>query len=401
MPPYTLIQLGMHSDASAGGVDRYFWGLNQGFGQTAADLDTHRFYFEKGTAAQEGFGERAVGRADLPLRQRLFLLRKRVLGSPSYDPSRSVLASHFALYAAALLERSSKLTHVVHFHGPWAQESLAREQNRLNVLIKKGVEHLVYRSADAFITLSSAFRELLISTYGVAPEKIHVVPGAVDTSRFHPAERASARASLGWPQRERIIFCLRRLVERMGLEALVAAFALAATRYPDARLYIGGKGPLQGALEAQIRSLGLGERIRMLGFVRESLLVAHYQAANLSIVPSQALEGFGLTTLESLACGVPVLVTPVGGLTEVLRPLAPACILSGSYPGQIAEGLDAYLSGGLPLPGPAQCVAYVKERFVWERVSDKVLTIYADAFRAKHAAGGYPERKPDTRPLAA
>ena len=137
----------------------------------------------------------------------------------------------------------------------------------------------------------------------------------------------------------------------------------------------------------------------MLGFVRESLLPAHYQAANLSIVPSQALEGFGLTTLESLACGVPVLVTPVGGLTEVLRPLAPACILSGFYPDQIAEGLDAYLSGRLPLPGAAQCVAYVKERFVWERVSKKVLTIYDDAFRAKHAGG--PVRKPDTRALAA
>ena len=108
MHPYTLIQLGMHSDASAGGVDRYFWGLNQGFEQTAADLDTHRFFFEKGTAAQESLDERAVGRADLPLRQRLFLLRKRILGSPTYDPSRSVLASHFALYAAARLRDELK-----------------------------------------------------------------------------------------------------------------------------------------------------------------------------------------------------------------------------------------------------------------------------------------------------
>jgi glycosyltransferase involved in cell wall biosynthesis len=394
MHPYTLIQLGMHSDASAGGVDRYFWGLNQGFKQTAADLETQRFFFETGPGAQQSFDERAVGKADLPLQQRLFLLRKLILGSPTYDPGQSVLASHFALYAAAVLERNSKLTHVVHFHGPWAQESRVREQNRLNVLVKKGVEHLVYRSADAFITLSNAFRELLMSTYGVAPDKIHVVPGAVDTARFEPAEKAGARDRLGWPQGERIIFCLRRLVERMGLEALVAAFGLAATKYPDARLYIGGKGPLEGALEAQIRSLGLGERIRMLGLVRESLLPTHYQAANLSIVPSQSLEGFGLTTLESLACGVPVLVTPVGGLAEVLSPLAPACILSGFYPDQIAQGLDAYLSGRLPLPGPAQCVAYVKEHFVWERVSKKVLAIYTDAFRAKHAE---PERKPDNR----
>jgi glycosyltransferase involved in cell wall biosynthesis len=132
----------------------------------------------------------------------------------------------------------------------------------------------------------------------------------------------------------------------------------------------------------------------MLGFISESLLPAHYQGADLSIVPSETLEGFGLTTLESLACGTPVLVTPVGGLTEVVGPLAPACVLSGFYQNQIAQGLDSYLGGRLPLPNPAQCVAYVKGRFIWERVSSDVLDIYDDAFRAKQAG---LERKPDTR----
>ena len=131
-------------------------------------------------------------------------------------------------------------------------------------------------------------------------------------------------------------------------------------------------------------SLGLDHRIRMLGFVQESLLPAHYQAADISIVPSQSLEGFGLTTVESLACGTPVLVTPVGGLTEVIRPFAPSCILSGASPDQIAEGLNAYLAGELPLPAAADCVAYVQKNFIWEKVARKVLTIYDDAFRAKH-----------------
>jgi glycosyltransferase involved in cell wall biosynthesis len=189
---------------------------------------------------------------------------------------------------------------------------------------------------------------------------------------------------LGWPQEQRIIFSIRRLVERMGLQALITAFASVAARYPDVSLFIGGKGPLEDALRAQIRSLGLEERIRMLGFVRESLLPTHYQAANVSIVPSQSLEGFGLTTVESLACGTPVLVTPVGGLTEIVGPLAPSCVLSGWSPDQIADSLDAYLGGKIPLPAAADCVAYVKKRFIWETVSKNVLAIYDDAFRAKH-----------------
>ena len=382
MHPYTLIQLGMHSDASDGGVDRYFWGLNQGFDEVSINLDTRRFFFEKGTGRKTSS---ALGSADLPLRQRLFVLRKRILRSPEYDPSRSVLASHFALYALPVLQRNSKLTHVVHFHGPWAQESSLSDQGMLSVFIKKALEHIVYQTADAIITLSNAFRDLLIAKYGVAPGKVHVVPGAVDTAQFQPADRVSARDLLGWPQERRIIFSIRRLVERMGLQALIAAFASVAAKYPDVSLYIGGKGPLQDLLGAQISSLGLGERIRVLGFVRESLLPAHYQAANVSIVPSQSLEGFGLTTVESLACGTPVLVTPVGGLTEVVGPLAPSCVLSGWSPDRIAEGLDAYLSGKMPLPTAADCVAYVKKRFIWETVSKNVLAIYDDAFRAKHA----------------
>src|SRR6202008_1295877 len=73
MHPYTLIQLGMHSDASDGGVDRYFWGLNQGFEKVFINLETRRFFFEKNTGRKRSS---ALGSADLPLYQRLLLLRK-------------------------------------------------------------------------------------------------------------------------------------------------------------------------------------------------------------------------------------------------------------------------------------------------------------------------------------
>lgn len=383
MHPYTLIQLGMHNDASAGGVDRYFWGLNRGLGQVSTNLDTRRFFFAK-DVLQQTPGDSSLGRADLPLRQRLFLLRRHILRSPEYDPNRSVLASHFALYALPAFLECSKLTHVIHFHGPWAQESSLSGRSKLGVLAKKAVEKLVYRTADAFVTLSNAFRDLLISKYGAAPDKVHVVPGAVDTRRFQPSDRVASRDLLGWPRNQRIIFCVRRLVERMGIEALIAAFAAIAAKHPDVSLFIGGKGPLQEDLQAQIQALGLSHRIRMLGFVQESSLPAHYQAADVSIVPSQSLEGFGLTTIESLACGTPVLVTPIGGLTEVIRPFAPSWILSGTSAERIAEGLNAYLAGELPPPAPADCVAYVEKNFIWEKVARKVLTIYDDAFRAKH-----------------
>jgi glycosyltransferase involved in cell wall biosynthesis len=383
MPPYTLLQVGMHNDASDGGVDRYFWGLNLGLKQVSVNLDTRRYFFGKDTP-QKSQHDTSLGREDLPLCQRLLLLHKRILRSQKYDLNRLVLASHFALYALPVLFESCKLTHVVHFHGPWAQESLLCGQSKLSVLAKRTVEQLVYRTADAFITLSNAFRDLLISRYGVTPEKVHVVSGAVDTGRFQPSDRIAARDLLSWPKNTRIIFCLRRLVQRMGIEVLIEAFAKIAGQNPDVSLFIGGKGPLDATLQLQIQARGLGQRIRMLGFIPERLLASHYQAADISIVPSQSLEGFGLTTVESLACGTPVLVTPVGGLSEVIRPLSPSCILLGMTADQIAAGLNAYLIGQLRLPAAIECVRYVKNNFAWESVARKVLSVYDQAFCAKH-----------------
>ncbi len=168
------------------------------------------------------------------------------------------------------------------------------------------------------------FATLLISTYGVAPSKVHVIPGAVDTSWFKPARKPAPALSSAGRRVSGLSSVVRRLVATHGAGGSGGRVCSGRQRRIGAvRLFIGGKGPLQGVLESQIRSLGLGERVRMLGFISESLLPAHYQAADISIVPSQTLEGFGLTTLESLACGTPVLVTPVGGLTEVVGPLAP------------------------------------------------------------------------------
>jgi glycosyltransferase involved in cell wall biosynthesis len=382
----SLIQVGMHGDASGGGVDRYFWELNRGLQQFANHLNVRSFFFEKGsTLRQEETGDYSLGRADLPLARRLSLLRKQIVKIPDFRPDRFVLASHFALYALPLLPESfSKLTHVIHFHGPWAQESSSHGQSRLRVLLKKTVEHLVYRTASSFITDSSAFRTLLVSEYLVNPEKVHAILPAVDTSRFRPTDRFASRYLLGWPRDRRIIFCVRRLVERMGIESLVAAFGSIAARHAEACLFVAGKGPLKEALDSQISSLGLGDRVRLIGFLPESSLPAAYQAAEISVVPSTSLEGFGLTTLESLACGTPVLVTPVGGLPEAIRPLAPSCILPGSKSDQIAEGLDAYLAGQLTVPTAAECVQYVRQNFTWERVAKQVLAVYEDAFRTKH-----------------
>jgi glycosyltransferase involved in cell wall biosynthesis len=97
--------------------------------------------------------------------------------------------------------------------------------------------------------------------------------------------------------------------------------------HPEVLLLIAGKGPLHDALSARIEDLGLQRHVRLLGYVPDADLALAYRAADLSVVPTVALEGFGLITVESLAAGTPVLVTPVGGLPETVQALAPNLIL--------------------------------------------------------------------------
>jgi glycosyltransferase involved in cell wall biosynthesis len=196
----------------------------------------------------------------------------------------------------------------------------------------------------------------LSEEYGIPDERIRVISGGVDTQRFNPAAtRMEAREQLGWPPSRPIVLCIRRLVWRMGLHDLIDAVQRLRSQVRDVLVLVGGSGPLADSLQERVRSLGLQEHVKLLGHVPDELLPLAYRAADLSIVPSVALEGFGLVAAESLAAGTPVLVTPVGGLPEVVGELSPNLILPHTGPEALAEGLAAALLGKLRLPSAQSC----------------------------------------------
>lgn len=366
-----LLEIGMHFDPAGGGADRYFAGLLGGLQEIGTGVKAAAF----GTPGPEIQHGISLGPANCGLLQRLRAMQ-RLKGAIS-DPG-AVVASHFALYALPLAGQLRRGTHVVHFHGPWAGESAREGQNPLAVAAKRFVEQHVYSSAKKLITLSTAFRDLLCADYAIPANRVAVIPGGVDVVRFRPAEnRSTARARIGWPDDRQIIFCIRRLVRRMGLEKLLAAFGRIASRHPKALLVIAGRGPLAEDLRAQAAALGLAEQIRFAGFVSDADLPQAYAAADFSIVPSDALEGFGLITLESLACGTPVLVTPIGGLPEAVSALSPALVLSGCTVEDLTAGLERGLAGGLPTS--AECRAYAENHFAWPTIARRVMAVYQEA----------------------
>ena len=314
--------------------------------------------------------------ADSSTWQRSLKLRKavkRVLASSDYD----LIATHFALYTLPALDLLGKLPLVMHFHGPWALESRAEGGGRLSTWGKWAIEKLVYQRANGFIVLSEAFRQILHKTYSVPLEKIFIVGGGIDTAQSNLGlSIAQAREKLGWQKDRRIILCVRRLVQRMGLENLISAIALVRNQHPDVLLLIAGKGAISETLRSQIKELQLENHVQLLGFVPDQDLAIAYRAAELSIVPTISLEGFGLIVIESLAAGTPVLGTPIGGIPEILQPFASDLILEGSTTQQLAQGIIESLSGQRKMPTAEACQAYVRQNYDWQVIARQMKSVY-------------------------
>jgi glycosyltransferase involved in cell wall biosynthesis len=271
---------------------------------------------------------------------------------------------------------------VVHFQGPWADEGAVEGHSRLRHAAKRAVERLVYRRGEHAIVLSQAFAKLLAERYRFPAEHISVIPGGIDVAQFAIVlTRAQAREKLGVPADRPILVAVRRLVPRMGLENLIAAVATLRSTMPDILLLIAGRGVLQPQLAAQIEAEGLADHVKLLGFVSDDDLPYLYRAADLSVVPSVALEGFGLIAAESLAAGTPCLVTPVGGLPEIVSGICPNLVLADTRTSTLAEGIKAALRGELKLPDDASCRAYAEANFAWPLIAERVAACYRDTLR--------------------
>ncbi|PKY11410.1 hypothetical protein B1757_04105 [Acidithiobacillus marinus] len=359
----------------SGGLERYYHDLLQNLPAqqvSCRGLVVGSREIEKTTNGQV----RAFSRPEKSLLHRWFKARmamKKVL--KEFQPE--LVCIHFALYGISATDLLSKQAMVVHFHGPWTQES-AIEKNQKKSDIKFHIEKKIYQKADRIIVLSRAFKEILCQYYHINEHKISVAPAAIHTENFIlPYNQKAAREKLGWPLDRPIIFAVRRISRRMGLDNMIKTLALLRKRFPDILLMVAGKGQIMGELKQMAKDLNVEDNIQFMGFVSENDLVTAYRAADFSIVPSIALEGFGLITLESLATGTPVLVTPVGGLPETIRPFHSDWVTKNSEPESIAEAITDIFLGRISTPSFEQCQTYAKN-FDWQIIAPKIADIYRE-----------------------
>lgn len=200
------------------------------------------------------------------------------------------------------------------------------------------------QQAQAVITCTEYNRKYLADHLGlVSNDKLHCIYHGLETSQF---KFSRARGSRPGPP---VILSVARLVEKKGLNNLIAAAEILRGRGRSFQIEIIGDGPMRQALETQVLDLGLSNWVRLLGPLPHESVCEAYERASLFVLPCVVApdgdrDGIPNVLLEAMACGVPVIATPVSGIPELIVAEREGVLVPPNSPEMLADALDRLLA---------------------------------------------------------
>lgn len=291
----------------------------------------------------------------------------------------TIVHAHFPVTALPLV--LSSVDYLYTFHAPVWRELLDEHQGTyalpspvqgIAVAGLRATERLVVRRATRTFVLSEFMRGQMADLDAGVAARTQLLPGGIDIDRFCP-DPSVARVGVDAP----LLFTARRLTPRTGVDRLVRAMPDVMRVHPNATLVVVGTGEMDHQLRRLASELGVSEHIRFLGSVSDKSLVDFYRRATLVVMPTVRLEGFGLTTAEALACGTPVVGTPVGAIPELLEPLDRSLISADPTPHGLAETINQVLRDAGRLASIAdRCRARVAPTMGWDAIAQRYLEVY-------------------------
>lgn len=208
--------------------------------------------------------------------------------------------------------------------------------------------------AETVMTTSEAIvRDLTVDGF-LDAARIASVPTGIDTDRVAPGDKQAARDVLGLPADQFLFGIVATLRSWKGHAYLLQALARLADA--GAMLVVVGDGPQEANLRRQGQELGLGDRMVMAG--RQADVVPWLQAFDAFVLPSYANEGVPQALLQAMACALPIISTPVGGIPELTAGLAGVTLV----PPKNEEALAAAMGGLLGAPPPAGLLDALRQR---------------------------------------
>jgi phosphoheptose isomerase len=259
------------------------------------------------------------------------------------------------------------------------------------------IEDRIVREADKVIAECPQDADDLIRLYDADPERLTVIPCGVDLDEFGPLPRATARAALGLDQGERIVLQLGRLVRRKGIDTAIEALGRLTRDHdvPARLLVVGGSSrepdpadPEMARLMSIARAEGVADNVTFVGRRDRAELRDYFAAADI-FVTTPWYEPFGITPLEAMACGTPVVGSNVGGIKFTVRDAETGYLVPPRDPDAVAERIaHLYRHPKLMATLGGHGIRRVADLFTWGRVAGATLALYDEVLAARRPTGG-------------
>jgi glycosyltransferase involved in cell wall biosynthesis len=235
----------------------------------------------------------------------------------------------------------------------------------------------VLKEADKIIVVSNATMNYVLSL-GANPKKIKVLHNGVDLNRFKPLTgiKDEIREKLGISKNATVAITVRRLVYKNGIDTLIESAEIAIKKNPRLVFLVIGAGPDFGEVKAKIRQFGIEKNLRLTGFVSDADLPFYYNAADFFVLPSKSGEGLPLVALEAMACGLPVIATNVGGISEIVTKDY-GKVVQPDNPVSLAEAIVEFSHGEL-LAFKKDLRTMIEQKYSWDKNVEKLAEIYEE-----------------------
>ena len=208
-------------------------------------------------------------------------------------------------FAGIAAKRVSGKPLVVHMHATEFDRSGENINRRVYAIEKAGMQ-----AADRVIAVSELTRRIVIGKYGIPAEKVVTVHNAV---RFGESEDAVPERAV----KDKVVTFLGRITYQKGPDYFVEAAAKVLQRVPDVRFVMAGSGDLMNHVVRRVAQLGIADRFHFTGFLKGGEVQRMFRLSDVYVMPSVS-EPFGISPLEAMRSGVPVIISRQSGVAEVL-----------------------------------------------------------------------------------
>ena len=194
---------------------------------------------------------------------------------------------------------------------------------------------LYTRACAHVVTTGEALRRQVMEQTGLDADRVTSVPTGIDLQTFSPGDRQASRTQVGLPEATVIVGIVATLRSWKGHRFLLDAFA--SIQDERMQLVIVGDGPGRDNLQAQCRALGIEERVVMSGNQKD--VATWMRSFDLFVLPSYANEGVPQALMQAMACGLPVITTPVGAIGEIVENELTGLMVTPQSADEIADAI--------------------------------------------------------------